>query len=58
MPEVSVTDSPSYTAFKINCKSDLCNTMETYETVKGILNKNNLVDANGRIKVTGPPDGC
>ena len=58
VPGVSVNDSPSYTAFEVNCISDLCNTEETYEKVKGVLNKNNLVDADGRLNIAGAPDDC
>ena len=57
-PEVYVYDSPTDASFDVHCNSDLCNTLETYEKIKGILNKNNLVDANGRINVTGAKDDC
>ena len=46
---VSVFDSPTNAFFDINCKRDSCNGDETYDRIKDILYKNNLVRANGRI---------
>ena len=56
--EVYLYDSPTYASSEIKCNSDLCNNMEAYDKVKSILNKNNLVDANGRINATATPGGC
>ena len=54
--QVFVYDSPTYTWFIINCNRDFCNGDETYDQIKSILIKNNLVDANGRIPaIAGSP---
>ena len=57
-PIVSVYGSPTDASFDINCKSELCNNEETYEQIKRILNRNDLVDANGGINTIVEPDGC
>ena len=57
-PAVLVYENSMFSSFDIVCSHSLCNTVETYEKIKGILNKNNMVDANGRINATGAPDGC
>ena len=54
--QVYFYDSPTYASSEIKCNSGLCNIMEVYEKVKSILNKNNLVDANGRINATAAPE--
>ena len=46
---VFVYDSPTSASFDIRCKRDLCNGDLTYYRIKDILNKYNLVYANGRI---------
>lgn len=51
---VLVYGTPAYASTEIRCKSDLCNSEGTYGRIKAVLNKYNLVDANGRINITRP----
>ena len=46
---VAVYDSPTNAFFDIKCKRDSCNGDVSYDRIKDILYKNNLVRANGRI---------
>ena len=57
-PSVLVYENPMFSSFDVVCSHSLCNTEETYQKIKSILYKNNMVDANGRINVTAAPDGC